>query len=165
MPNLLALGIRQTLLLLAGIALVLSASGFILEYGFGVLPCHMCWWQRYMHYAILAASLIGLLLPPRHILKSCYPVILASLVGLGIAAWQYAAQHGWLPFPASCTSGGMPTYANPDDLLAAMQATKIVPCDKENFTLLGLSLAGWNIPAMLLTLALSATPLLRRPIK
>lgn len=164
MPNLLALSPRQTLIALALLAAVLSASGFVLEYGFGVLPCHMCWWQRYMHYAILALSLLGL----AHIRlqrPALMAIIAAALVGLGIAAWQFAAQHGWLPFPASCTSGGMPTYAAPEDLLAAMQITKVVPCDKENFTILGLSLAGYNIPAMLLVIALSARNLLLHRIK
>lgn len=162
MLNLPAFSTRQTLVALAAFAAILSASGFVLEYGFNVLPCKMCWWQRYAHYAILAVSLLGLTLPPKHTLKSLYPIILISMAGLAIALWQFAAQQGWLPFPASCTSGGIPTYAAPDDLLAAMQTTKVVPCDKETFTLLGLSLAAWNIPAMLFVVVLSVKGLLRR---
>lgn len=161
MPNVLHLSLRQTLIALALFATVLSAAGFVLEYGFGVLPCHMCWWQRYMHYAILAFSLLGL----AHIRlqrPALMAIIAAALVGLGIAMWQFAAQHGWLPFPASCTSGGVPIYADPADLAAAMQATKVIPCDKENFTILGLSLAGYNIPAMLLVITLSIRGLKKR---
>lgn len=152
---------RQTLKLLALWALVLAVSGFVLEYGFNVLPCHMCWWQRYMHYAILAASLAGLA-HPRLVRPALMAIILAAVTGLCIAVWQYAAQHGWLPFPASCTSSAMPTYAAAEDLLAAMQTTKVIPCDKETFTLLGLSLAAWNIPAMLFAIALSTRSLFRR---
>jgi disulfide bond formation protein DsbB len=158
-PN---LSTRQTLLTLAAFAAILSLSGFVLEYGFHVLPCHMCWWQRYMHYAILALSLVALVLPRKHTSKFLILITLAAFTGLAIAVWQFAAQHGWLPFPASCTSANVPTYASGEDLLAAMNATKVVPCDKETFTLFGLSLAAWNIPAMLLALALSARPLLKR---
>lgn len=153
--------IRQILLLLALIAAILTASGFILEYGFHVLPCKMCWWQRYAHYALLAAALIGLAHPklPKPALAA---IIATSLGGLGIALWQFAAQHGWLPFPASCTSDATQTFASANDLLTALNQTKVVPCDQETFTLLGLSLAGWNIPAMFLTTFLAAMGLKSR---
>ena len=155
MPDITSLTSRQFFLLITVFAALLSASGIILEYGFNVLPCHMCWWQRYMHYGILGLGLAGFIVPQKHATKIFMAIALAAVIGLGIALWQFAAQHGWLPFPASCTSGGMPTYASGEDLLAAMNTTKVVPCDKENFTLLGLSLAGWNIPAMLLVIAMS----------
>ena len=156
--NLTSLTPRHILLLLALFAAGLSLSGFVLEHGFGVLPCKMCWWQRYAHYAILAFSLGGLVLPKWH-KPFAAAVLLAALTGLGIAVWQFAAQHGWLPFPASCTSAGMPTYAAAGDLLASLQKTKIVPCDRETFTLFGLSLAGWNIPSMLAVIVLALFPL------
>lgn len=158
------LSVRQTLLLLAVTGLALTASGFILEYGFGVIPCHMCWWQRYPHWAIAVLGLLGAS-HPRLGRPALAAIVLASLTGLGLAGWMFAAQHGWLPFPASCNSATMPAYAAADDLLAAMSATKVVPCDKETFTLFGLSLAGWNIPAMLAIVAVSASRLFFRPIK
>jgi disulfide bond formation protein DsbB len=140
---------------LLAFALALTASGFILEYGFGVIPCKMCWWQRYVHWAIAGFALIGLAIHNKQArLAMAFAVAAASIAGLYIALWQFAAQHHWLPFPPSCSGGGI-SMADPTNLLAAMDSTKIVPCDKENFKLLGLSLAGWNIPAMAFTLALS----------
>lgn len=134
-------------------ALALSASGFILQYGFNVIPCEMCWWQRYAHWAIAGFALAGLAAPNKNIrLAMAFAIAAASLAGLYIAGWQLAAQHNWLPFPPSCSGGGI-DMADPANLLAAMDSTHIVPCDKETFKLLGLSLAGWNIPAMLATLA------------
>ena len=154
---------RQTLLLLTALAATLSAAGFVLEYGFNVLPCRMCWWQRYAHYGIFALSLIGYLLPMRKApLIASYPLILISCGGLAIAIWQTAAQQGWLPFPASCTANPAQTLAEASNLLQAMSHTKIVPCESETFTFLGLSLAAWNIPAMLTTFALSAKALFHR---
>lgn len=144
---------RQILLTLAAFAALLSASGFILEYGFHVLPCKMCWWQRYAHYTILTASLLGLA-APRLTKPALGAILIAAGTGLAIAAWQFAAQHGWLPFPASCTSDAAQSFATAQNLLESINQTKVIPCDQETFTLLGLSLAGWNIPAMLLTLAL-----------
>ncbi len=139
-------------LLLLGIALLalgLLASGFVLEYGFGVLPCPMCWWQRYAHAAILLAASVGVGLRQERL--GTLAVGLAALLGLGVAAWQVAAQQGVLPYPPSC-AGDANMVVVGADLLAAMARTTVIPCDTETFTLLGLSLAAWNVPAMLLVL-------------
>lgn len=152
---------RQTLFLMAAIAGLLTGSAFVLEHGFGVIPCQMCWWQRYAHWAVAGIASLGLLLPcKKHPLIPSYSLILlallaASLTGLAIAAWQFAAQQHWLPFPATCTSEGAQLLSATADLLSAMNQTKIVPCDKETFTVLGLSLAAWNIPAMALLVSFS----------
>ena len=77
-----------------------------------------------------------------------------ALAGLGVALWQVAAQQGWLPWPPSCTAAELVPLAAAGDLLGAMQTTRIIPCDQEDFTLLGLSLAAWNVPTMLVVLGL-----------
>lgn len=151
-------------LMLAGLMGVgLSVSAVVLEHGFNVLPCPMCWWQRYLHWAIAAAAGLGLMAAgrPQAVRGAAALVVAFSAAGFGIALWQFAAQHGWLPFPASCT-GGDEVLAQGADLLAAMQTTVIIPCDRENFKLLGLSLAGWNLPAMLATGVLGLLALRRR---
>lgn len=137
-----------SMLLLLGFGLL--ASGFVLQYGFHVLPCEMCWWQRYAHAAIGGGALVALLVPHPKVLQAAAGCIAASaLLGLSVAVWQFAAQHGWLPFPAQCTSTGM-ALSDPAHLLESLKHIQIVPCDKENFRLFGLSLAGWNIPLMVL---------------
>lgn len=140
----------RTLLAWLGLfACGLLASGLILEHGFGVLPCPMCWWQRYAHMAIALAALTGWLAKaPRW---GGAGVALAAAAGLTVAAWQVAAQQGWLPYPPSCAGEDQVLVAGAD-LLSAMATTTVVPCDLETFTLFGLSLAAWNIPAMLLAL-------------
>ena len=136
----------RLLLGVGAFAALLLASGFVLERGFGVLPCPMCWWQRYAHMAIALCALLGAWKSPK---CGAIGVALSALLGAGVAAWQVAAQQHWLPFPASCTSGGE-TAVLGADLMAAMAQVKVIPCDLETFTLLGLSLAAWNLPLMLL---------------
>lgn len=143
---------RQLLGGLALLAAALLASGFVLEHGYGVLPCPMCWWQRYAHMAILVAATLGVLtMQPRY---GALGAGAAAAVGLGVAVWQVAAQQQWLPYPPSCAGEGNVGLAGAD-LLAQMANTHIIPCDLETFTLLGLSLAAWNVPAMLLVLGVS----------
>jgi disulfide bond formation protein DsbB len=136
--------------LLLALTLLLLAAGFVLEYGFRILPCEMCWWQRYAQMAIAAFAAAGLLSGhPRWRQVCAGGAAGAALFGLGVAAWQFAAQQGWLPFPAQCSGSGV-ALADAAHMLEALQGPTVVPCDKENFRLLGLSLAGWNMPAMLL---------------
>lgn len=153
---------RQTLLLITAFAAALTLSAFVLEHGFSVIPCKMCWWQRYAHWGVLVGGLAGLLLPPQFSKSAFYAILTASLTGLGLAMWQFAAQQHWLPFPATCTSEGAQLLSATADLLAAMNNTKIVPCDKETFTFLGLSLAAWNIPAMLFVISLSLMGIMKK---
>jgi disulfide bond formation protein DsbB len=141
--------------LLGGVALLagaLLASGFILEHGLGVLPCPMCWWQRYAHAAIAVVAGLGVLLKQEKL--GAAGAGLAAAGGFGVAAWQVAAQQGWLPYPPSCAGEGNVGVMGAD-LLAQMANTQVVPCDLETFTLFGLSLAAWNLPAMLVVLGVS----------
>lgn len=141
------------MLLMLVFAVGLIASAFVLEYGFGVIPCQMCWWQRYIHMGLAGVAALGLL-QPRY--NRLWGFLLAALAlgGLYIAIWQSGAQAGLWQFPPSCTGWGQTLANDAADLLTAMQHTKIIPCDKEQFHLLGLTLAMWNIPAMLVALAL-----------
>jgi disulfide bond formation protein DsbB len=147
--------------LIALFAAFLAASGFILQYGFHVIPCQMCWWQRYAHYTILAAALGGLWVssqpnpPSMRVRAFAGAIVGASALGLSYAIWQFAAQQNLLPWPPSCKSEGAQLLSTAAELISVINNTPIVPCDKENFTLLGLSLAAWNIPAMLATLLAS----------
>jgi disulfide bond formation protein DsbB len=155
---------RYWLTILLVFALALLACGFILQYGFGVLPCEMCWWQRYGHMGIAGFAVLGLLCGrcPAWQKLSGWGIAAAALAGLGVACWQFAAQHGWLPFPAQCTSAHAQPLSDPAHILENLQRIRIVPCDRENFTLLGLSLAGWNIPAMVVAIYVAVKGALKR---
>ena len=45
-------------IILSGSALVLA---WIFEYGFGYLPCTMCYWQRYAHVFVIFIAVLMLL--------------------------------------------------------------------------------------------------------
>ena len=96
--------------------------------------------------------------------KGLFLVIIFASVGLYIAAWQVLAQNGILELPASC---GQPTgkvFDNSADLLAALNAGNVLPpkCDEVNFTILGYSLAVWNIVAMAFTILAAIFGLTRK---
>lgn len=142
---------RPMWIVLAGGLGVLTLMSLYIQFGLGAVPCQMCWWQRYVHYAVAVLACVGAVRPAytRAVVAVSFPI---ACVGLGVAVWQVSAQQGWLPFPASCTSHGDSVSASSDALLTAMQHTKVIPCDRENFRIFGLTLATWNTPIMLGTL-------------
>lgn len=135
-------------------SVILVFAALVLEHGFGVTPCQMCWWQRYVHMALAGVAATGVLLP-RYAKLWGFMLAALAMVGVYIATWQSGAQLGWWSFPPSCTGWGQTLANDAADMLAAMARTKVVPCDKEQFRLFGLTLAMWNIPAMLAVFGVS----------
>ena len=42
-----------------GVPALLLAGAYLSEYGFGLFPCEMCWWQRYPHFAAVLLALVS----------------------------------------------------------------------------------------------------------
>lgn len=136
------------LALLALFALGLSLSAFVLEYGFHALPCQMCWWQRYVHWLMVAAAAMAYFYKAPQ--RGLWMLGLLALVGLGIAAWQLLVQSGILLPPEGCGKPTGSVAGSGEQLLAMLNRDQALPptCKDVNFTIFGFSLAFWNIWAM-----------------
>ncbi len=127
----------------------LLAGALAFQYVGGLAPCPLCIWQRWPHVAAVLLGLALLAFP-----RSGVAALggLAMLAGAGIAAWHAGIERGWWPGPVTCTApdiGGL----TPDELLARILESPIVRCDEVAWSLLGVSMAGWNA---LFCLALAA---------
>ena len=69
-----------------GIPAVLLAGAYVSEYGFGLYPCDMCWWQRYAHFAAVALALVSI--DPPKVLTSIF--VLYALSGYAVYFWRLA---------------------------------------------------------------------------
>jgi len=122
----------------------LLAGAFVFQ-ALGYAPCQMCLWQRWPHAAAIVIGFFAVLL-------SRYQAVLALLGGLaalttaGIGAFHTGVERGWWEGPSSCTGGG---GLNTADLLST-DIAPIVMCDDVVWSLLGLSMASYN---MLISLA------------
>jgi len=120
-----------------GVPAVLIAGAYVSEYGFGLFPCEMCWWQRYAHFAALALALLSTVVAPRVLVALA---ALAIMVSGAIGAFHAGVEYGWWEGITACAS---PVAAGGDPLEAIMNAP-LVRCDQAPWSLLGISLAGWN---------------------
>jgi disulfide bond formation protein DsbB len=125
--------------LLLPAALLAGALGS--QYLGGLYPCEMCHWQRWPHYAALALALLAFIARPaaRTLLILAAVAILASgAIGIFHAGVEYGWWEG-LTRCAATASGGSSA-----DILAEIMATPMIRCDEVQWSLFGVSLAGWN---------------------
>ena len=105
----------------------------------GLVPCEMCWWQRYPHFAALGLALLAFAVAPRLLTLLAALAILASgLIGIFHAGVEY---HWWKGL-TRCSAA--PLGGSHADMLRQIMATPLISCDQPQWTLWHVSLAGWN---------------------
>lgn len=117
----------------------LLAGAYVGQYGFGLYPCEMCWWQRYPHFLAIVFALIAFLKPPGRafVILAAMAIAVSGLIGLFHAGVEY----DWWKGLTACTANA---FASGGDPLDAIMAAPVVRCDVAPWHLLGVSLAGWN---------------------
>ena len=131
--------LRQAQWLALGVPALLLAGAYVSQYGFGLYPCELCWWQRYPHFAAVALALISLVAHPRPVwIGLAALAILAS--GL-IGAFHAGVEYGWWQGMTTCTN---PIDNSGGDALAAIMNAPLIRCDVAQWTFAGISLAGFN---------------------
>lgn len=125
------------------------ATAYISEYFFGFFPCELCLWQRAPLWAALAVSMLILATGRKGGIARPLMGLLALLfvAEAGIAIFHVGVeQHMWAGTGA-CTSAGAGGAANDAaSLRAQLMGTPVARCDQVTWTLLGFSMASWNIP-------------------
>ena len=117
----------------------LLAGAYIGQLGFGLYPCEMCWWQRYPHFVAIAFALIGFVAPPRKLWIGL--AALAVLVSGLIGGFHAGVEYGWWEGLTACSNGAAASHGDP---LAAILETPLISCTEVQWSLAGISLAGWN---------------------
>jgi disulfide bond formation protein DsbB len=119
-----------------GIPALLLGGAYLSQYGFGLFPCEMCWWQRYAHFAALALALVSTFLPPKRAWVAL--AALAILVAGVIGAYHAGVEYKWWEGLTTCSSTAAGNSI--DDILNA----PLIRCDEAQWTLFGISLAGYD---------------------
>jgi disulfide bond formation protein DsbB len=123
----------------------LLGGAYVSQYGFGLFPCVMCWWQRYAHFAALAFALPAFAMPAGS--GRARPLVvlagLAIAVSALIGAYHAGVEYGWWKGLTTCASA-VKLGDGGDPLAAIMNKAPMVSCDQPQWTLAGISLAGFN---------------------
>ncbi|HEY0960562.1 MAG TPA: disulfide bond formation protein B [Novosphingobium sp.] len=143
------------MLALAGPALLLGGA-YLSQYGFGLHPCEMCWWQRYPHFVAIVLAVLAWLWRP-----TARPLILLAALAIAasglIGGFHAGVEYGWWQGLTACSTA-LPAGGDP---LEAIMNAPLVRCDVVPWSLLGISLAGWNF-LFSMTVSLAIVLLLAR---
>ncbi len=131
-----ALKLAQRLAL--GVPALLLAGAYVSQYGFGLFPCEMCWWQRWPHFAAVLLALVSTMAQPKRLWIGLAAVAILSS-GL-IGAFHAGVEYDWWEGVTGCAS----SVAAGGDPLEAIMNAPLVRCDVAPWTLAGISLAGFN---------------------
>lgn len=136
-----------------GLFVALSSLGalsaaWISQYGFGLDPCALCYYQRKPYMVNIALGALAFLLAPKHRKAALWILLLAGLTFVtdaGIAGFHVGVEQKWWKGLESCANYAMPQNATAAELMAFIKSReKPVDCSLPAFVLFGISMAGYN---------------------
>jgi disulfide bond formation protein DsbB len=121
--------------------LLLYGGALVSQYGFGLSPCEMCYWQRWPHQAAMILAALALLLRRNDTAMRLLTILAAVAIAISgaIGIFHAGVEYGWWEGLTTCST----TQSGPISLNDIM-AAPIVRCDVPQWTLGGVSLAGFN---------------------
>lgn len=123
-------------------ASMLAAALAFQEIG-GMPPCPLCVDQRSAHLVAFGLA-VGFFIPPstRHLRwLGALAGGLALLVGAGIAFYHVGVENHWWSAACAVDLGGDGSIAS---LRERLMSTPLIRCDEIPWSMLGISMAGWN---------------------
>jgi disulfide bond formation protein DsbB len=132
---------RPAGLMLARLLALLVPAGLLggalgSQYLGGLHPCEMCHWQRWPHAAAVLLAGAAFFLPSHARLLTALAALAIAVSG-AIGVFHAGVEMGWWEGLTRCTAGGAISL---DDLMKV----PLVRCDQVQWSLLGISMAGWN---------------------
>jgi disulfide bond formation protein DsbB len=127
-------------------ALVLGAA-LLSQYWGGLAPCELCLKERWPWDAALLIAALCFLLSGR--VPVGWPAGVLALIfaaGAALAFYHVGVEQHWFAGPSSCTTDATGAQTI-DDLKKQLLATEPVLCDQVQWSLFGVSLAGFNLIA------------------
>lgn len=128
------------LLALAPLAVALAA-----QYLAGLAPCPLCHWQRYPYVVAAVLAGVALFTGPKATRSLVALAALAILVSAGIAIFHVGVEQKWWQGTAGCTGGIDFSGMSVDEMQQALENVAPARCDEPAWTLLGISMAGYNL--------------------
>jgi disulfide bond formation protein DsbB len=116
------------------------AAALVAQHGFGLVPCHLCVLQRWAHAAVIGCALLAWAARRRFPRAAALPGG-ALLAAAAVAFWHVGVEGHW--WEASCAVS-MRAAADAAEMRAALLAAPVARCDVAPWSLMGLSMAGWD---------------------
>jgi disulfide bond formation protein DsbB len=126
------------------VPVLLLGGAYGAQYIGGLHPCEMCWWQRYPHMAAIPLALVAYGVRANAGASRLFIALAAIAIAISgcIGLFHAGVEYGWWEGLTACsTSLGSGSSA---DILSSIMAAPITRCDVAPWSLLGISMAGYN---------------------
>ena len=129
--------LARLIALLVPAALLAGALGS--QYIGGLAPCEMCYWQRWPHAAAILLAALAFTYPAASAGARRVTGLAAFAIAVSgaIGVFHAGVEIGWWEGLTQCTASGALTL---DELMNV----PLVRCDQVQWSLFGISMAGWN---------------------
>ena len=134
--------LARLIALLLPLALLGGALGS--EYLGGLVPCEMCYWQRWPHGAAILLAALAFTAPTASERSRTLTLLAALAIAVSGAIGVYHAGVELGIFEGLTTCAATAAGATNAELLDQIMKTPLVRCDQVQFAFLGISMAGWN---------------------
>jgi len=139
---------------------VLTASAVVLgavllsQYWGGLAPCELCLLQRWPWGVAITISLVTVLVGGRGALP-WVALVLAVVFAASVvfAFYHLGVEHKWFAGPSACTANATGAVTL-EQMKQQILGTAPVMCDRVQWSLFGVSMAGWNLLASLIMTAI-----------
>ncbi|HZT86502.1 MAG TPA: disulfide bond formation protein B [Stellaceae bacterium] len=133
---------------------VLVVSGCVLgaaltsQYWGGLVPCELCLLQRWPWAAAIVIAIVLVMVGSRAALPWAGLIFgIVFAVSAGFAFYHLGVEQHWFAGPSVCTASGAGHAKTVEEMKALIMNAAPVQCDQVQWTLFGVSLAGWNLVA------------------
>ena len=143
------------LLVVAGAAAVVGGA-LMFQFVGGLAPCELCLYERWPYYASIPLGL-AFAAPRRPLIDPRIGTALLLAIFLGstvLAFYHVGVEQHWFAGPTACTGTGGPARTI-EELRQMLMTQQTVRCDAPQWSLFGITLAGFNFLASLALTVLS----------
>ena len=127
-------------------AIATLAGAFAFQHLGGLEPCPICIWQRWPYAAGAALAATGIVFGGARSAQILHGgALVVFLAGAVLSAWHAGIEYGFWSGPATCSTAMDLGDLSGEALLNAIEARPLVRCDTPEWTLAGISLAGWSV--------------------
>ncbi|MBW6527631.1 disulfide bond formation protein B [Sphingomonas sp. RHCKR7] len=156
-------GLRHARLLALLVPAALLAGAWAFQLIGGLYPCEMCHWQRWPHYGAAAMAALAFVVRAPRVQATLVAGAAALIVVSGaIGVFHAGVEYHWWQGMTACTQTTSTLGLSTDQALKDLLAAPIVRCDAAQWSLFGVSLAGWNALLSFVGAALIVSQLWRR---
>ena len=135
--------IRYWAIIVFLLSVLAISNALIAEFIFHILPCEMCYNQRYPYYFIISIFIVFYFINKTSNIWLYVLTELAVLYGLFYAVWHVGIEQNLLSGPSNC-SGKLEEASSVSDLKEQILNQAVINCNEISWSILGLSAATLN---------------------